>query len=39
MSKLKLQLANEEAVKTGQTTAPHTQSAFILTAMDIEDMQ
>ncbi|KAF7983602.1 hypothetical protein HWV62_20507 [Athelia sp. TMB] len=39
MAEIKLQLANEEAAKSGLTTAAHTQSSFLLMAMDIEDMQ
>ena len=39
MAEIKLQLANEEAAKSGLTTAAHTQSSFLLMAMDIEDSQ
>lgn len=39
MAMLKLELADEEAAKAGLATAPHTQSAFILMALDIEEIQ
>ncbi|KAF7980030.1 hypothetical protein HWV62_40156 [Athelia sp. TMB] len=39
MAQVKLQLANEEAAKSGLSTAPHTQSTFLLIGMDIEHIQ
>lgn len=38
MAAVKLQLADEEASKTGfETTAPHTRTTFIMIALDIQD--
>lgn len=40
MAAVKLQLADEEARKTGfETTAPHTRSTFITIGLDIQDTQ
>ncbi|KAF7973147.1 hypothetical protein HWV62_15919 [Athelia sp. TMB] len=39
MAKLKLQLANKEAAQSGLTVTPHSQSNFILLALEIEDLQ
>ena len=40
MAQVKLQLANEEAAKTGfSTNAPHTASTFLMLGLDIEDSQ
>lgn len=39
MAKVKLQLANTEAAQSGLTDAPHSQSTFILLALEIEDLQ
>jgi hypothetical protein len=40
MAQVKLQLANEEASKTGfDTTAPHTPSTFIILGLELEGLQ
>lgn len=40
MAKVKLQLANEEAAKSGFcTTAPHTVGTFVTLALEIESLQ
>jgi hypothetical protein len=40
MAQVKLELANEEAAKTGfSTTAPHTPSTFIMLGLEIEELQ
>jgi hypothetical protein len=40
MSQVRLQLANEEAAKTGfSTSTPHSATAFLMLGLDIEDLQ
>jgi hypothetical protein len=40
MAQVKLQLANEEASKTGfNTTAPHTSSTFVVLGLELEGLQ
>jgi hypothetical protein len=40
MAQVKLQLADEEAKKSGfSTTAPHTSSAFVTLGLELEELQ
>lgn len=40
MAQVRLQLADEEASKSGfSTTAPHTPSTFVMLGLEIEELQ
>jgi len=40
MAQIKLELANEEASKNGfSTTVSHTPSTFVMTGLEIEELQ